>query len=175
VTEDGTGERGAGERGFQDELACTLAVWSAGASTAVPGANLKRLQLSLAPYGFRGEVVFWVRADAAGEALHQVLTGDAPIEIELGVARAHYLGTPPPPLAVRDDRGRPWVDVVRERCERMLAPLVRRGGRTVEIRLRVASYGGRARLGRRPQLGVEPVTTGDAQTWEVVVLRIGRV
>jgi hypothetical protein len=94
-------ERGAGERGFQDELACTLAVWSAGASTAVPGANLKRLQLSLAPYGFRGEVVFWVRADDAGEALHQVLTGDAPIEIEVGVARAHYLGTPPPPLTVR--------------------------------------------------------------------------
>jgi hypothetical protein len=74
----------------------------------------------------------------------------------------------------RDDRGRPWVEVVRRRCERMLAPLVRRGGRTVEIRLRVASYGGRARLGRRPQLGVEPVTTGDAQAWEVVVLRIGR-
>jgi len=82
-------ERGAGERGFEDELACTLAVWSAGASTAVPGANLKRLQLSLAPHGFRGEVVFWVRADDAGEALHQVLTGDAPIEIEVGVARAH--------------------------------------------------------------------------------------
>jgi hypothetical protein len=89
------------ERGFQDELACTLAVWSAGTQTAVPGANVKRLHLALAPHGFRGEVVFWVRADDAGEALHQVLAGDAPIEIELGVARAHYLGTPPPPLAVR--------------------------------------------------------------------------
>lgn len=87
--------------GFEDELACTLAVWSAGSSTAVPGANLKRLRLALAPHGFRGEVAFWVRADAAGEALHQVLTGDAPIELELGVARAHYLGTPPPPLTVR--------------------------------------------------------------------------
>lgn len=74
----------------------------------------------------------------------------------------------------RDDRGRPWAEVVRERCERLLVPLVRRGGRAVEIRLRIASYAGRARLGRRPQLGVEPVTAGDARTWEVVVLRIGR-
>ncbi|HEY0479927.1 MAG TPA: hypothetical protein VGD37_20550 [Kofleriaceae bacterium] len=87
--------------GFEDDLACTLAVWCAGVPTAVPGANLKRLRLSLAPHGFSGEVAFWVRADAAGEALHQVLTGDAPLELELGVARARYLGTPPPPLAVR--------------------------------------------------------------------------
>lgn len=86
---------------FEDDLACTLTVWAAGASTAVPGANLKRLQLALASYGFRGEVAFWVRADEAGDALHQVLIGDAPIEIELGVARARYLGTPPPPLTVR--------------------------------------------------------------------------
>lgn len=86
---------------FEDDLACTLAVWSAGASTAVPGANLKRLALSLAAHGFRGEVAFWVRADDAGEALHQVLVGDAPIELEIGVARARYLGTPPPPLTVR--------------------------------------------------------------------------
>jgi hypothetical protein len=56
----------------------------------------------------------------------------------------------------------------------VLVPLVRRGGRTVEIRLHIASYAGRARLGRRPQLGIEPVTVGDARTWEVVVLRIGR-
>jgi hypothetical protein len=86
---------------FEDELACTLAVWCAGVSTAVPGANLKRLSLSLASHGYRGEVAFWVRADAAGDALHQVLVGDAPIELEVGVARARYLGPPPPPLAVR--------------------------------------------------------------------------
>ena len=73
-----------------------------------------------------------------------------------------------------DDRGQQWVEVVRGRCERMLVPLVRPGGRTVEIRLRVASYTGRARLDRRPQLGVEPVTTRDEQVWEVVALRIGR-
>lgn len=89
------------ERGFEDELACTLAVWSGGTSTAVPGANVKRLQLSLAPHGFSGDVAFWVRADEAGETLHQVLIGDEPIELEIGVARARYLGTPPPPLTVR--------------------------------------------------------------------------
>lgn len=72
----------------------------------------------------------------------------------------------------RDDRGRPWADVVRERCERVLAPLVRRGGRTVEIRLRIAGYAGRARLAHRAQLGIEPVTTGDAQDWEIPVLRM---
>jgi hypothetical protein len=86
---------------FEDDLACTLAVWCAGVSTAVPGANIKRIDLTLAPHGFAGEVAFWVRADAAGDALHLVLAGDAPIELELGVARARYLGTPPPPLAVR--------------------------------------------------------------------------
>lgn len=74
----------------------------------------------------------------------------------------------------RDDRGRPWVDVVRERCERRLVPLVRRGACAVELRLRVASYTGRARLGVRPQLGGEPVSAGEAHPWEIVVLRIGR-
>jgi hypothetical protein len=71
-----------------------------------------------------------------------------------------------------DDHGRRWSDVVRERCERVLVPLVRRSARTVEIRLRIGSYGGRARLAQRPQLGIEPVTGGDAQTWEVPVLHI---
>jgi hypothetical protein len=89
------------DAGFEEALACTLTVWSAGASTGVPGANVKRLRLALAPHGYRGEVTFWVRADAAGEALHQVLAGDAPIELELGVAKARYLGEPPPPLGVR--------------------------------------------------------------------------
>jgi hypothetical protein len=86
---------------FTDDLACTLAVWCAGASTAVPGANVKRIALSLASHGYRGELVFWVRADAAGEALHAVLAGDAPIELELTVARARYLGAPPAPLGIR--------------------------------------------------------------------------
>jgi hypothetical protein len=71
-----------------------------------------------------------------------------------------------------DDRGAAWADVVRERCERVLAPLVRRGARTLEVRLRIGSYGGRARLSHRAQLGVEPVTVGDARTWEIAVLRI---
>ncbi len=86
---------------FEEALACTLAIWSAGASTPVPGANIKRLHLALAAHGFTGELAFWVRADEAGEALHTVLTGAAPIEVALGVAKARYLDTPPPPLAVR--------------------------------------------------------------------------
>jgi hypothetical protein len=71
-----------------------------------------------------------------------------------------------------DDAGRPWSEVVRERCERVLAPLVRRGARTLEIRLRIGSYAGRAQLAPRAQLGVEPVTLGDARSWEIAVLRI---
>lgn len=87
---------------FDDDLAVTLTVWCAGAATAVPGADVKRLELALAPHGFRGEIAFWVRADTAGDALHQVLTGDAPIEAAIGVARARYLiSPPPPPLIVR--------------------------------------------------------------------------
>jgi len=69
-----------------------------------------------------------------------------------------------------DDRGRAWAEVVRERCARVLVPLVRRGARTVEIRVRFASYGRRATLGA--SLGASPVTRGDARPWEVVVLRI---
>jgi len=86
---------------FEDDLACTLSVWCAGVATAVPGANVKRLELELAAHGYRGEAVFWVRGDAAGDALHAVLTGDAPLELAITVARARYLGPPPPPLAVR--------------------------------------------------------------------------
>jgi hypothetical protein len=71
-----------------------------------------------------------------------------------------------------DDRGRAWTDVVRERCERVLVPLVRRGARTIEVRVRFASYARRAELGTRPQLGVEPVARGDARPWEIAVLRI---
>lgn len=71
-----------------------------------------------------------------------------------------------------DDHGRPWAEVVRERCERVLAPLVRRGARAIEVRLQIGSYGGRARLAPRAQLGVEPITGGDARTWEITVLRI---
>ncbi len=72
-----------------------------------------------------------------------------------------------------DDRGRRWTEVIRERTERLLAPLIRRGGRPVEIRLHVTSYGGRAQLGPGPQLGIHPVAREDSQTWEVTVVRIG--
>lgn len=101
IPETASASGATGDPGFEDELACTLTVWAAGASTAVPGANLKRLALHLAPHGFSGDVAFWVRADDAGETLHGTLAGDDPIELEIGVARARYLGTPPPPLTVR--------------------------------------------------------------------------
>jgi len=71
-----------------------------------------------------------------------------------------------------DDRERPWADVVRERCERVLVPLVRRGARAVEVRVRFGSYAGRAQLAPRAQLGLEPITRGDAHAWEIAVLRI---
>jgi len=71
-----------------------------------------------------------------------------------------------------DDRGTPWVDLVRQRCARVLEPLLRRGGRTVEIRLRVTSYGGRAQLGGGAQLGIQPVAALEPRLWEVSVLRM---
>lgn len=71
-----------------------------------------------------------------------------------------------------DDRGRRWAEVVHDRCRHSLVPLVRRGAHPIEIRLRVDSYAGRARLERRPQLGVEPVTTGNTARWEVTVMRL---
>jgi len=86
---------------FEEKLAPTLSVRCAGAATSVPGANLKRIALDLFGHGFAGEVVFWVRADAAGDALHAVLAGDAPLELDLTVAKARYLGDPPGPVSVR--------------------------------------------------------------------------
>ncbi|HTE51636.1 MAG TPA: hypothetical protein VK698_12370 [Kofleriaceae bacterium] len=72
-----------------------------------------------------------------------------------------------------DDHGRAWADVVRERCERRLVPLLRRGTRAVELRLRLASYAGRAEIGSRGQLGREPLGDSDAAGWEIAVLRVG--
>ena len=86
---------------FEEALAPTLAIRCDGAETSVPGANLKRITLDLEGHGFAGEVVFWVRADAAGDELHAVLIGAAPLELDLGVAKARYLGDPPGPLRVR--------------------------------------------------------------------------
>ena len=71
-----------------------------------------------------------------------------------------------------DDRGRAWVEVIAERCRAVLAPLVRRGGRAVEVRLRVERYTGRARLARGVQLGGDPVALGAPGAWEVPVLRM---
>ena len=69
-----------------------------------------------------------------------------------------------------DDRGRAWVEVVRERCARVLVPLLRRGARAVEVRVRFASYRGRAAVGAT--LGAAPITRGEARPWEIVVVRI---
>jgi hypothetical protein len=71
-----------------------------------------------------------------------------------------------------DDRGRSWVEVIRDRCRAVLEPLVRRGARAVEVRLRIERYAGRARLARGAQLGSHPVAHGEPATWEIPVLRM---
>jgi hypothetical protein len=71
-----------------------------------------------------------------------------------------------------DERGRAWADVVRQRCERRLVPLLRRGARPVELRLRFAGYAGRAEIHPRGQLGREPLGESGAAGWEVAVLRV---
>jgi hypothetical protein len=72
-----------------------------------------------------------------------------------------------------DERGRAWIDLVRERCERRLVPLLRRGSRPVELRVRFASYAGRAELARHGRLGREPLGDGGPDGWEIAVLRAG--
>jgi hypothetical protein len=72
-----------------------------------------------------------------------------------------------------DERGRAWIDVVRARCHRRLVPLLRRGARPVELRLRFASYAGRAEIDRRGQLGREPLGDSGPSGWELTVLRAG--
>jgi hypothetical protein len=72
-----------------------------------------------------------------------------------------------------DERRRPWIDVVRARCERLLVPLLRRGARPVELRLRFASYAGRATIDRSGQLGREPLGDSGPSGWEIAVLRVG--
>jgi hypothetical protein len=71
----------------------------------------------------------------------------------------------------RDERGRPWADVVRDRSRRAAGPLAR-SRRPVEVRLRVASYGGAARLAAASKLGAEPLGGAEAP-WEVTVLTAG--
>lgn len=71
----------------------------------------------------------------------------------------------------RDERGRSWVEVVRDRCTRRLPPLLRRGARAVSLRLCFGSYAGRARLGGS-RLGLEPVAGAEAGGWELEVLRV---
>jgi hypothetical protein len=72
-----------------------------------------------------------------------------------------------------DERGRAWVDVVRARCERHLVPLLSKGARPVELRLRFASYAGRAEIDRRGHLGREPLGDSGPSGWEIAVLRAG--
>jgi len=74
----------------------------------------------------------------------------------------------------RYDRTRTWSAVIRERCRRAAA-LLARSRRPVEVRLRIASYGGAARLCAMAQLGVEPLGAGPADAgggspWEIAVL-----
>jgi hypothetical protein len=71
----------------------------------------------------------------------------------------------------RDDAGRPWADVVRERSRRADG-LLARSRRPIEVRLRVATYRGAARLAAR-QLGAEPLG-GAAAPWELTVLSAGQ-
>jgi hypothetical protein len=86
---------------FEEALAPALSVRCAGVPTSVPGANLKHLELDLRSYGYTGAATFWVRADAAGDALHASIAGAAPLEVDLAVAKARAMGSPPEPMRVR--------------------------------------------------------------------------
>lgn len=86
---------------FEESLAPTLSVRCAGEALPVPGGNVKRIELDLWAHGFSGAVTFWARADAAGERLHGALTGTAPLEVELAVAKAHPVDGTPEPVRVR--------------------------------------------------------------------------
>jgi hypothetical protein len=83
---------------FVDSLSLHVAI----AGTAVPGANVKELELSFSPYGVQGTIAFWVRADTTeGAALHALLTGRASIDVSIDVAKARYLADKPPPMRIR--------------------------------------------------------------------------
>jgi hypothetical protein len=86
---------------FTESLVIDLALCGPLGNVAVPGGNVKRLSLALEPYGFRGQVVFWMPAEE-GADVHGRVTDPLLLELELTIAKRHYIEeTPPAPLALK--------------------------------------------------------------------------
>jgi hypothetical protein len=84
---------------FLESLVVDLKV----AGVQVPGANVKRLELHMLPYGFSGTVEFWLRGDPAADpsaSLHETIIGTDSLTIELAVSKLHYLGEKTAPLQI---------------------------------------------------------------------------
>lgn len=85
---------------FTDSLVIALAFPGARGQTTVPGGNVKHLALRLEPYGFQGQVVFWMPA-GEGQDVHANVTDPDLLEFELAISKRHYLEETPPPLACK--------------------------------------------------------------------------
>jgi hypothetical protein len=85
---------------FVESLCLPLVLHTAAAALPIAGGNVKHLALALEPWGFAGEVTFWIEV-APDDAIHPAVIDPAPLELEITVAKARYLGTVPEPIRVR--------------------------------------------------------------------------
>jgi hypothetical protein len=85
---------------FTDSLAVELSLPGLLGATSIPGANVKELSLQLHPWGFCGQIVFWMPA-AEGADVHGRVTDPDLLELELKLARRHYMDEPPTPLSLK--------------------------------------------------------------------------
>jgi hypothetical protein len=87
---------------FTDSLVVTLAFPGLLGDASVPGANVKQLALELRPWGFSGEVTFWMpAADDDGKAVHGRVMDQDLLEFELTLAKRHYLEDTPSPVSIK--------------------------------------------------------------------------
>jgi hypothetical protein len=84
---------------FTESLVIDLALPGKLGDARVPGGNVKGLSLELAPYGFRGQVTFWMPADE-GKDVHARVTDGELLTFELKISKRHYLEETPAPLAL---------------------------------------------------------------------------
>jgi hypothetical protein len=85
---------------FTESLVIDLALPGKLGDAKVPGGNVKRLSLELAPFGFRGEVTFWMPAPD-DEGVHARVIDPELLQFELKVSKRHYLEDAPAPLALQ--------------------------------------------------------------------------
>lgn len=75
---------------FFERLKATLKLTIAGAVTTVPAGNLKRFEIEMTPWGYRGSAEFWIIcvSSPSEDTLFAKFVGKDPVSVEVSLARA---------------------------------------------------------------------------------------